>query len=133
MDKDEFDRLSPEERKAHLERIERIIMAPGHWPDVNTLQLGLLLRAGGDRPVPPDEIMLAMQNWFGINPQELADICKPMIEKEWLSVDAEGSFHTTPLGREVLDMHKSPLSKAVMWSIRSGLTNMEEKNEDGDP
>ena len=56
-----------------------------------------------------------------------------MIEKEWLSVDAEGAFHTTPLGREVLDMHKSPLTKAVMWSIRSGLTNMEEKNEDGDP
>ena len=121
MDKDEFDRLSPEERKAHLERVERIIMAPGHWPDVNSLQLGLLLRAGGDLPVPPDEIMLSMQNWFGINPQE------------WLSVDAEGSFQTTPLGREVLDMHKSPLTKAVMWSIRSGLTNMEEKNEDGDP
>ncbi|MGQ3081507.1 MAG: hypothetical protein ACT6RT_25930, partial [Allorhizobium sp.] len=116
-----------------LERVERIIMAPGHWPDVNSLQLGLLLRAGGDLPVPPDEIMLSMQNWFGINPQELAEICKPMIEKEWLSVDAEGSFQTTPLGREVLDMHKSPLTKAVMWSIRSGLTNMEEKNEDGVP
>ena len=46
MEKEEFDRLSPEEQKAHLARIERFIMAPGHWPEVNSVQLGILLRAG---------------------------------------------------------------------------------------
>lgn len=133
MEKDEFDRLSPEERKAHLERVERIIMAPGHWPEVNSLQLGILLRAGGDAAVPVEEVMLSMQSWFGINPEELANVLRPMLEKEWMTADEDGAVHTTPLGREVLDMHKSPLTKAVMWSIRSSLPNTEEKHEDGDP
>ena len=133
MEKEEFDRLSPEEQKAHLARIERFIMAPGHWPEVNSVQLGILLRAGADVPVAVEEVMLSMQNWFGINPEELSHTIQPMIEKEWMAFDAEGFVQTTPLGREVLEMHKSPLTKAVMWSLKSGISNMEEQDEEGDP
>ena len=133
MEKEEFDRLSPQEQKAYLARIERIIMAPGHWPEVNSLQLGILLRAGGHAPVAVEEVMLSMQNWFGINPEELSDMVRPMIEKEWVKYNDDGFVQTTALGREVLEMHKSPLTKAVVWSLRSGISSPEEQDEDGDP
>ena len=133
MEKEEFDRLSPKEQKAHLARIERFIMAPGHWPEVSSLQLGILLRAGSVVPVAVEEVMLSMQNWFGINPEVLCHLIQPMIEKEWMAFYAEGFVLTTPLGREVLEMHKSPLTKAVMWSLKSGISNMEEQDEEGDP
>ena len=133
MEREEFDHLSPEEQKAHLARIERFIMAPGHWPEVNSLQLGILLRAGGDAPVAVEEVMLSMQNWFGINPEELSHTIQPMIEKEWVEYNDHGFVQTTPLGREVLAMHKAPLTKAVMWSLKSGISNMEEQDEEGDP
>src|SRR3990167_9757726 len=81
MEKEEFDRLSPEEQKANLARIEPFIMAPGHWPEVNSLQLGILLRADADKPVAVEEVMLSMQNWFGINPQELSNMILPMMER----------------------------------------------------
>ncbi len=133
MEKEEFDRLSPEEQKAHLAGIERYIMAPGHWPEVSSLQLGILIRASADIPVAVEEVMLAMQEWYGINPEEMANTIKPLIEKEWVAFNDEGFVQTTPLGREVLEMHKSPLTKAVMWSLKSGISNMEEQDEEGDP
>ena len=133
MEKEEFDRLSPEEQKAHLARIEGYIMAPGHWPEVSSLQLGVLIRASGDAPVAVEEVMLAMQDWYGINPEELSNTIKPLLEKEWVAFNEEGFVHTTPLGREVVEIHKSPLTKAVMWSLKSGIANMEEQNEEGDP
>src|SRR3546814_11081384 len=72
MEKEEFDRLSPDEQKAHLAGIERYIMAPGHWPEVSSLQLGILIRASADIPVAVEEVMLSMQEWYGLNPEELS-------------------------------------------------------------
>ena len=47
MEKEEFGRLSPEEQKAHLARIERYIMAPGHWPEaVSYTHLDVYKRQG---------------------------------------------------------------------------------------
>ncbi len=133
MEKEEFDRLSPEEQKAHLARIEPFIMAPGHWPEVNSLQLGILLRADADKPVAVEEVMLSMQNWFGINPQELSNMILPMMERAWVAYDEAGFVQTTSLGQQVLQMHKASLTKAVMWSLKSGISNMEEQDEEGDP
>src|SRR3546814_12751106 len=99
MEKEEFDRLSPDKQKAHLAGIDRYIMAPGHWPEVRSLQLGILIRASADIPVAVAEVMLSMQEWYGLNPDELSRTIKPSIDKEWVASNAEGYVQPTPLGR----------------------------------
>src|SRR3546814_5832083 len=76
MEKEEFDRLSPDEQKAHLAGIERYIMAPGHWPEVSSLQLGILIRASADIPVAVEEVMLSMQERSEEHTSELQSLMR---------------------------------------------------------
>src|SRR3546814_20015010 len=85
------------------------------------------------RSVAVEEVMLSMQEWYGLNPEELSRTIKPLIDKEWVAFNAEGFVQTTLIGRAVVEMHKSQLTKAVLWSLKSGIANMEEQDEEGDP
>ncbi|MCW2393562.1 hypothetical protein [Sphingobium sp. B11D3A] len=117
------------------EQYDAILRTHSGLAQISIPELAILLRCRADRPVEGEEVVASLLTWFDrpISVEEVIGWLDRLMTLGWLEqIGQRQIYHTTALGREVVEQMRRPIMKAGIWTLTGGNILQEREASDED-